>query len=91
MSPAASRDGGFDSAPTGRTLVARLDPRTRVVLAVAFSLTVVAVDHLTALVLALAAALVLAVLARLPWAATLRRMLALEGSCWWCWRCCPSP
>ena len=79
MSPAASRDGGFDSAPTGRTLVARLDPRTRVVLAVAFSLTVVAVDHLTALVLALAAALVLAVLARLPWAATLRRMLALEG------------
>lgn len=71
LDAARSRSGG--------PLMARLDPRTRVILAVLFSLTVVAVDNLAALGLALAAALIFAVLARLSWAGTLRRMLALEG------------
>ncbi len=64
---------------TERSLVGRLDPRTRVVLAVLFALTVVTVASLSALVLALAAAVTLAVLARLAPRQTLRRMLALEG------------
>ena len=61
------------------SLVARLDPRVRVVLAVAFALAVVAVQSLAALGAGLMLAVVLALAARLPLAPTLRRLLALEG------------
>lgn len=61
------------------SLVARLDPRSRVVGAVLFALAVVAAQGLAALASALAAAVALAVLARLAPLATLKRLLALEG------------
>jgi cobalt/nickel transport system permease protein len=61
------------------SLVARLDPRTRLILALAFALTVVMVDSLTALTGALGGAVILAILARLSIGQTMRRLLALEG------------
>lgn len=61
------------------TVVERLDPRTRVVAALAFALVAVAARDLAAQGLALALAAALAVLARTPWRATCRRLLALEG------------
>ncbi|TAN69307.1 MAG: cobalt ECF transporter T component CbiQ [Magnetospirillum sp.] len=64
---------------TGRSLVGRLDPRTRVVLAVGFAVTVVLAESLAALAVALAGAMALAALARLSPRRTLGRMLALEG------------
>ena len=64
---------------TEHSLVGRLDPRTRVVVAVLFALSVVTADSLAALEVAMAAATTLAVLARLAPRQTLRRMLALEG------------
>ncbi len=64
---------------TARSLMARLDPRTRVILALLFALATVAIDEITALAAALGVALTLAVLARLPLGATMRRMLGLEG------------
>jgi cobalt/nickel transport system permease protein len=67
------------AAPAPRSLVARLDPRTRVVLALLFAVAIVAVETLPALGLALGGALALAVLARLKPSLLLRRMLALEG------------
>ena len=63
----------------GRSLMTRLDPRTRGVLAVLFALTVVRVESLGALALALALAVSMAALARLAPRQTLRRMAALEG------------
>ncbi|RAU22842.1 cobalt ECF transporter T component CbiQ [Paramagnetospirillum kuznetsovii] len=63
----------------GPSLMERLDPRTRVILAVLFALVVVTVDALAALALALGVAVLAAALARLPLGLTLRRLLALEG------------
>lgn len=60
-------------------LIARLDPRTRVLAAALFALAAVAAHGLAAQVLALALALLLALLARLPLARTLRRLATLEG------------
>ncbi|OAN53064.1 cobalt ECF transporter T component CbiQ [Paramagnetospirillum marisnigri] len=60
-------------------MVARLDPRSRVLLAVAFTGAVVLAESLSALSIALGVAIGLALLARLPWRLTLRRLLALEG------------
>lgn len=60
-------------------LLARLDPRSRVVGAVAFALAAVATHSLTAQGTALGLAALLAVAARLPLVGTLRRLLALEG------------
>lgn len=57
----------------------RLDPRTRVVAALAFALAAVAAHGLAAQALALALAAMLAGLARLPLGRTLRRLAALEG------------
>ncbi|MDO8606038.1 MAG: cobalt ECF transporter T component CbiQ [Phaeospirillum sp.] len=76
-----SRTGILDAArPLAESsVVGRLDPRTRVLLAVLFALTVVMADNLASLTLALMAAVILAVLARLSPRQTLRRLLALEG------------
>lgn len=66
----------FEPKPS---LVARLDPRSRVVGAMLFALAVVAAQGLAALSAALAVAILLAVLARLAPSATLKRLLALDG------------
>lgn len=66
-------------AKGGVSALNRLDPRTRIILAVVFALVVVMVDALPALTLALGLALAAAGLARLPLRSTLRRLLALEG------------
>jgi cobalt/nickel transport system permease protein len=60
-------------------LIARLDPRTRVVAALAFSLVLVATDGIAAPAAGLVAALGLAGLARLAPRLVLRRLLGLEG------------
>lgn len=65
--------------PAKLSLVARLDPRSRVIGAVLFALGVVAAHGLAALAAALAVSVVLALLARLPLVGTLKRLLALEG------------
>ena len=57
----------------------RLDPRTRILLAVLFALTVILTESLAGLILALVVSMVLAALARLAPRQTLRRILALEG------------
>jgi cobalt/nickel transport system permease protein len=57
----------------------RLAPRTRVILALLFALTVILTSSLAGLVLALCLAMGLTVLARMPFRQTLRRMMALEG------------
>lgn len=62
-----------------RSPLARLDPRTRVMLALTFAATVVALQSVLVLCGAFVLALALAGLARLPPLATLRRLLALEG------------
>jgi cobalt/nickel transport system permease protein len=59
--------------------IGRLDPRSRVLAAFGFALAVVSLGHLAALGLALLMAAGCAVLARLGAAATLRRLLALDG------------
>src|SRR4051794_31270810 len=61
------------------SLVARLDPRSRVVGAMLFALAVVAAQGLAALTAALALSMLLAALARLAPLATLKRLLALDG------------
>lgn len=60
-------------------MIARLDPRTRVLAAVLFALAAVAAHGLAAQALALVVAIALALLARLPLARTLRRLATLEG------------
>jgi cobalt/nickel transport system permease protein len=59
--------------------VQRVDPRVRVALGLAFGLVVVTLHSLPLLALALALATVLAAIAQLPAAQTLRRMLALDA------------
>jgi cobalt ECF transporter T component CbiQ len=59
--------------------VQRVDPRVRVALGFAFGLVAVTLHSLPLLALALALATVLAVMARLPAAQTLRRMLGLDA------------
>jgi cobalt/nickel transport system permease protein len=65
--------------PAAPSLLGRLDPRTRIVAAFAFALSTIAATGPAALTSALGLAAVMAVLARLKPAATLRRLLALEG------------
>lgn len=62
-----------------KPLIARLDPRTRVLAAALFALAAVAAHGLAAQALALGLALGLALLARLPLRRTLRRLAALES------------
>jgi cobalt/nickel transport system permease protein len=59
--------------------VQRVDPRVRVALGFAFALVAVTLQSLPLLALAMAMAAVLAVMARLPAAQTLRRMLGLDA------------
>lgn len=72
---------GCAAVPTAArpSLVDRLDPRTRLIAALLFTLAEVLVPSLAAQILGLALALALAALARLPLRATLRRLLGLEG------------
>lgn len=62
-----------------QALIARLDPRLRIVMACVFAVVVVALSSLTALFAALAIALSLLVMSRLPWRRTLRRMAMMDG------------
>lgn len=66
-------------APPAPSVMARLDPRGRMMAAMLFALVVLCLDHPAALAVAMALALLMAVLARLPLARTARRLLALEG------------
>lgn len=61
------------------SLIARLDPRTRVLAALLFALAEVLVPSLAAQGLGLLLAVITALMARLPLGATLRRLLSLEG------------
>lgn len=63
----------------GPGLMARLDPRGRILAAVLFALVTVSLSHWPALVAALGMAVALAVTARLPLRTTLKRLAALEG------------
>lgn len=76
---AIAEDAGLELAAAPRPLLARLDPRSRVLALVGFALAMVGVTTLGAALGGLAAAALLAVLARLAVAPTLRRMAALEG------------
>lgn len=66
------------SSPEG-AFIQTLDPRLRLLCAVAFAVFVVSLPNLSALFAALGLAFVLVLLARLPVAAMLRRMLVVEG------------
>ena len=57
----------------------RLDPRSRILLALLFALTVILTHSLAGLVVDLGIAMILTLLARMPPRQTLRRILALEG------------
>ncbi|MGE4373280.1 MAG: cobalt ECF transporter T component CbiQ [Xanthobacter sp.] len=61
------------------SLLEGLDPRSRIVAATAFALVVVALHDLLALSLAVLAAGLVLLLARLPMARTLKRMVAMDG------------
>jgi cobalt/nickel transport system permease protein len=65
-------------APGGDT-IARLDPRTRLLAAVAFAVVTVSLSQPAPLAAAAVVALALAVAARLPLRATARRLLAVDG------------
>jgi cobalt/nickel transport system permease protein len=69
----------LDLPGQARPLLARLDPRSRVVAALVFAAAVVWCQSVPALLAALGLAAGLALLARLPWTTTGRRLLALEG------------
>jgi cobalt/nickel transport system permease protein len=71
------RDGADACRPAG--VVQGFDARIRVVIAAAFAVMVVALNDLRLLVVALALALLLAALARLPPALTLKRMLGVDA------------
>lgn len=63
----------------GLGLVARLDPRSRVLAAGLFALLLTALPHVMPVLLGLGLALLTAALARLPLRRTLRRLAALDG------------
>jgi cobalt/nickel transport system permease protein len=69
----------WEGDEAGRSVVARLDPRTRLLAALAFVLSVIAVQSIGALELAVIAALVLVGHARLPVSAMGHRLLHVEG------------
>lgn len=64
---------------SGRSVVARLDPRTRLLSVIAFVLSIIAVNSTGVLVLAVFAALGLVLLAGLPVSAMGHRLLHIEG------------
>jgi cobalt/nickel transport system permease protein len=59
--------------------VADLDPRTRIAGGVVFAVAVVALQTIPALIAAVVVAVAAAWLARLPWRATRRKLLAMDG------------
>ena len=65
--------------PSGNGFIGRLDPRVRIVLALAFAVVIVACDGFPVLGLALGAALAVAAAARLPPAGTAKRVLAMDA------------
>lgn len=66
-------------AERGQGVIARLDPRVRIVIACVFAVAVVALSSIPALVAALAVSLGLLGLSRLPVRATLKRMAMMDG------------
>jgi cobalt/nickel transport system permease protein len=74
-----SRAAGLDWASSDRDAFARLDPRTRLLSALALIVTIAMLKPMPALIAALALAVLLAALARLDLHATLHRLLHLEG------------
>jgi cobalt/nickel transport system permease protein len=68
-----------EAEDVGESLVARLDPRTRLLAGLAFVVGVISLETLPPLLLAVATALVLVALARLPFVAMRHRLLHVEG------------
>jgi cobalt/nickel transport system permease protein len=66
-------------AERSRSLIGTLDPRVRIVAALTYGITVVALDSLVALAAALILSLTLLALSRLPVARTLRRVAMMDG------------
>ncbi|WP_170347451.1 cobalt ECF transporter T component CbiQ [Ruegeria atlantica] len=60
-------------------LISQLDPRMRIVMAVAFAVVTVALSSLGALCAALTVSLSLLIVSRLPWRKTLKRMAMIDG------------
>jgi cobalt/nickel transport system permease protein len=79
MSELVATDCRAEGESPGVGAVQRVDPRVRVVLGFVFAVVAVTLQSLFLLALALAMATVLAVMARLPAAPTLRRMLGLDA------------
>ncbi|WP_412917519.1 cobalt ECF transporter T component CbiQ [Pseudogemmobacter blasticus] len=71
--------GAVGLSPRPSPLVRRLDPRGRILAALAFAVVVTGLSSLTALVAALAAALALLAVSGLPVATTLKRMMLMDG------------
>lgn len=67
------------SAVLSGGIIARFDPRARIVVAVAFAVVVVSLDGSRALVGACVMAVLAAVAAHPPWPSILRRLLAMDG------------
>ncbi len=81
----------IEALAVGDSPLHRIDPRVRLTAAAAFA-TVVAVSYrLPALGAALAAAVLLAALARLPAEAVATRLAAVNGWWWCCGPCSRSP
>ncbi len=70
---------GLEPTTTDPGPIARLDPRTRIVGAAGFAVAVVALQTIAALAAAVVLAAVTARLARLPVAATSRKLLTMDG------------
>lgn len=66
-------------AARAKTYISAIDPRARILAAVAFAIVVVNLHDLRALAAALVVALTLMLMARLPPRATLKRMLTMDG------------
>jgi cobalt/nickel transport system permease protein len=79
MTGIVTTDWRGPETPAAKGRIQDLDARLRIVIAVAFSVLVVAMNSLPALIAAVAGASALAVLARLPTRPTLRRMLAVDA------------
>ncbi|MBZ8135070.1 cobalt ECF transporter T component CbiQ [Afifella sp. IM 167] len=75
----AERPALSDTAGPQRTLLAGVDPRSRILAAIAFSIVIVALEDMSLLCIGLAAAMALMLAARLPVAATLKRMAAMDS------------
>ncbi|ODR97902.1 cobalt ABC transporter permease [Methyloceanibacter methanicus] len=66
-------------APEDRTLINEIDPRTRILAAIAFAVVVVSLHDLRILTGALLFGLALMLMARLPTRSTLRRMVTMDS------------